>query len=234
MRKFLFFGGMMPEMEYCFDQMKNIQTKSIGLHTLFNFGSSKEIQQNIILEFKNYNPDILVVFKGYWTITQQIMSDTINELRKINRNCIFIYWSLDDPFFYQHDMPKNHVSNYDIIFTCCEDSIKFYRDNFQKGAFLLYPGFDTKLWKYMPYSENAKIDFSIVGSAYGNSHKYPRAKIAKEILNKGYEVEIYGPQLQWLCKNDDPSCITNGDPELSKCYKYLCGQETVHHIYNRT
>jgi len=209
--KFLFFGGLWPELKAGLEELGHEACDLRGDgESLFAIDWADVLRQKGLFEgsaellrrVRLLAPNVIVVFKGFFLPQVRLLPEVVEEFkRQISPRPCLVYWSLDDPYFLETfilsgNLP-GHVDPYDIILTCCEGSIPQYNYQLNKGVVhVLYPAFDALLWGAgASESERDQYDFGIVGSVY--TKPLNRVALLRAIAARGFSVRVWGPQDQW-------------------------------------
>lgn len=156
--------------------------------------------EDMIQFINNKKPDYLLWW--YYGIPYEEMEKIINGIGNIKN----IMYNWDDPHnFYSNKLDKK-VKFFDYVFVCSNEKLQDYINYGAKEAYLLYPGYDENVHKFLfDYPKHdiiGECDISICctnlydGKDYENQLSN-RKKIIDEIYKgqeeNGYTFFIYGP-----------------------------------------
>jgi len=170
-------------------------------------------------------PDVYLCGKG-WHYSKFIEPTTTEWIKKHVKATI--YWSLDDPDFFDTFRKMEMCKGYDIALTCCGDCIPKYK-LLGMDSHLFWPAWDEVEREPVPVvEEKDKVDFILVGTPYNNL-AVPRKEVALGMAELGMSMEIWGPE-EWIREN--PKGFAGGHPSLSKFYKGVWKDwRHVHHLF---
>lgn len=148
----------------------------------------KEINKNLILNAKEYKPNVICVFKG-----MELLPATVEELKSYTN--LLINYNPDHPFNFEFRGSGNSnvsksLSYYDVHFSYSKNITKSIYERLNKPAFTIPFGFDdSKKFKFRASLSN---DIIFIGA-----YDFKRAQFFKEL---NIPVKIFG-DVKWKSRN---------------------------------
>lgn len=156
----------------------------------------KHLNDEFINRVKEYQPDIIWIFKG-----MEIMPSTLYLLKR--RGIILINYNPDNPFIFSGKGSGNKfitdsINLYDIHFAYDKTIAKELKEKFNSKTFILPFGFDIEESVYqrsLLLNENNKVCF------LGNPDIL-RADFINKLAANGIGIDVYGHNWKQYIKND--------------------------------
>lgn len=169
------------------DENINILERFIN-HTI----DPNEITPNAIYINNNVTPEVILWWN--FNIDEKFL------LMSKSYKCLNIFYCWDDPFWSDCRTNDFIFQHLDVVFTCCNKSINYYKLNGCNNSYYLPPGFDPEV--HHPILEYPKYDtdVSIVCTNLYNDEIHEgrtinRQKLLQEIIvDSTINLKIYGPE----------------------------------------
>lgn len=170
--------------------------------------------------------EILSIAKGFHYKKHKLTADMIRDIKKAGT--YIIYHQLDVPSTYKKATTWEGLLEYyrefwveaNIIFLPFMEAINLARKH-GLPAHIIHPGYDNETFdrdlNNQIYSNTT--DVSIVGKCYGNRSPFPRAEIARKLIEAGIDIRLYG--WHWLERQEqreEADHLVQGDPTLKPYY----------------